>query len=585
MMQIKGKPVSSGIIIGKALVYNSQKHIILREKIPQEAVETEINRFNYAVRSTKAQLRKIYNDLRKTTGKESALIIETQHLLVKEGNLVNDIKKIISGECVKAEWAIKQIEKKYLDVFSKIPDLSFRERSNDISDVLNRLLENLKRNKNKSAVEIENVILVAGDIPPSIAANLMSKGKILGLVLDGGGETSHTVILARTLEIPTILNTGNATELIVNDDTLVVDGLNGEVTVNPSKSYISKISIKEEKYQLHKKNLKKVIKLPDITKDDYHFTLLGNIEMPFESDILLSYGAKGIGLFRTEFLFMDPSIAFSIDEQYMIYKNIAQKFYPNPVVIRTYDVGRDKSYGYFDQGAETNPALGTMAVRLFLKEKDLFKNQIKAILKANETGNIHLLFPMITEIEEIHTIKKLIRQSKEELIAEKKLPAKDPPVGIMIEIPGAVTIIKHLKEEIDFFSIGTNDLMQYLLAVDRNNSSVSYLYSPFHPAMVEILFEILDEVNAIGKKVTVCGEMAGKTFTALMLLGMGYKNFSMNPLAIAEIKRIFTRIHFSYVKKITHQLRTLGSRTEIQEYLIESLLKKYPDIFIKQPEF
>lgn len=584
MKQIKGKPVSTGIIIGKALVYNSQKQIVLKEKIPRDAVEIEINRINNAVRITRAQLKKIYNNLRKTTGKESALIIDTQYSLISEGNLINDIKKIITTESVRAEWAIKQIERKYLDVFSKIPDLSFRERSNDISDVLNRLVDNLKRKQNHHNSEIENAILVAGDIPPSIAANLMSRGQIMGLVLDGGGETSHTVILARTLEIPTILDTQKATEVITNDDTLIVDGLNGDVIINPNKSWIAKISIKLEKHKLHKNNLKKIIKVPDVTMDGHTFNLMGNIEMAFESDILQSYGAKGIGLFRTEFLFMDPNIAYSSQEQYLIYKNIGQKFYPNPVVIRTFDVGRDKSYANFDSGREINPALGTMAVRLFLREKDLFKNQIKAILRANETGNIHLLFPMVTETEEIHTINEIIRQCKEELIQEKMYPGKDVPVGIMIEIPAAARIIRFFKDEVDFFSIGTNDLMQYMLAVDRNNSSVSYLYNPFHPAVVDILFQIIEEASAIDKKVTVCGEMAGRTFTALMLLGMGYTNFSMNPLAIAEIKRIFTRIHYPYLKKTVQKLRKFSSKSEIEEFLVETLLRKYPDLFIKEPD-
>ena len=585
MKQIKGKPVSSGIINGKALIFNSQKQIVLKEKIQGEAVENEISRFNQAVKTTKAQLKKIFNNLTKTMGKESALIIETQYLLVKEGNLIDAIKELITSESVKAEWAIKQIEKKYIDVFSKIPDLSFRERSNDISDVLIRLLNNLKSNKDDQEPDIENVILVADDIPPSIAASLMSRGKILGLVLDGGGETSHTVILARTLEIPTILDTGNATEVISNDDFLIVDGLSGEVTINPNRDFMAKISIKEEKYQVHKEKLKQVMKLPDLTKDKHRFNLLGNIELPFESDILLAYGAKGIGLYRTEFLFMDPSVAFSVDQQYMIYKNIAQKFYPNPVVIRTFDVGRDKSYGHFKKEKENNPALGTMAVRLFLEEKDLFKTQIKAILRANESGNIKLLFPMVTETEEIHTIRKIINQSKAELKEENKLPAKDVQVGIMIEIPGTVKIIEHLKNEIDFFSIGTNDLIQYLLAVDRNNSSVSYLYNPFHPAVIDVLFEVMEKAARIGKEVTVCGEMAGKTFTALMLLGMGYTNFSMSPLAIAEIKRIFTRVHYTYIKKTVRQLTKLSSKTEIEEFLVETLLKKYPDLFIKPPEF
>jgi len=587
MKQIKGKPVSPGIVMGKALLFNShqQQQIVFKEKIPEQAIETEINRLNNAVKITKAQLKKIYKNLQKTMGKESALIIETQYLLVKEGNLINDMKELISREAVRVEWAIKQIEKKYVDIFNKIPDISFRERINDISDVLFRLLNNVKTKTNAIDTDIENVILVTTDIPPSIIASLMSKGKILGLVLDEGGEASHTVILARTLEIPTILGAKNATELIANDDFLIVDGLNGEVIINPNKSFIAKTLVKKERYQVHKEGLKKIVKLADVTRDNHHFTLLGNIEMPFESDLLVTYGAKGIGLFRTEFLFTDPDIVFSLDRQYMIYKNIAQKFYPNPVVIRTFDVGRDKSYSYFNLEKEVNPALGTMAVRLFLEQTELFKTQIKAILRANEAGNVKLLFPMITELEEIHTIKKIIHQCKVELLREKKLPNKEIQVGIMIEIPGTVKIIKYLKDEIDFFSIGTNDLMQYLLAVDRNNSAVSYLYNPFHPAVVAILFEIFETVAAIGKEVTVCGEIAGKTFTALMLLGIGYTSFSMAPLAIVEIKRIFTRIHYGYIKRTVKQITKLGSRTEIEEFLVETLLKKYPDLFIKPPDF
>ena len=585
MKTIKGKPVSSGIIIGKALLYNSQKKIVLPEKINKKSIEIEIKRFNNAVKKTRAQLRKIYNNLQKIMGKDSALIIETQYLLLKEANLLNDIKNLIISHSVKSEWAIKETEKKYIDIFNNIPDLSFREKRNDISDILNRIIDNLQKTKRTIDSKIENVILVADDLPPSIAANIMSEGKLLGLVMDEGGETSHTVILARTLGIPTILDTKNATKLISNDDKLIVDGLSGEIVINPTKSSISKILIKKEKYQLYKERLKKVIKLPDKTKDNFTFNLMANIELPFESEIVQSYGAKGIGLFRTEFLFTDPSIALSVDQQYMVYKNLAQKTFPHQLVIRTYDVGRDKGYNYFKPENEENPALGNMAIRLFLKKSKLFKIQIKSILMANKSGNIRILFPMITEVEEIHSIKKIINEIKEELISEKKLPEKEIEIGIMIEIPGSVKLIKHLKDEIDFFSIGTNDLIQYLLAVDRNNSAVSYLFNPFHPAVIEILLEIIAETSKIGKDVTVCGEIAGKTLTALMLLGMGYTNFSMNPLSLVEIKRVFTSVHYSKVKHTIKQLGNLSSRTEIEEFLTETMLNKYPDLFIKQPVF
>lgn len=586
MKKIKGKSVSPGIIRGKALLYNSQKEIILREKISADAIGKEIDRLENAVRVTRAQLKKIFNNLQKSMGKDSALIIETQYLLIKEGNLVNDIKDMIGTHSVKAEWAIKEIEKNYIEVFNNIPDLTFKERINDISDVLGRVIDNLKKTKKSNDAVIENVILVAHDILPSIAANLMSEGKLLALVLDYGGETSHTTILARTLEIPTILHTNNATEKILNDDDLIVDALSGEIIVNPTPAVIAKISIKKEKYQVYKERLKEVTKLPDVTKDQSTFHLLGNIELAFECDNLLSNGAKGIGLFRTEFLFMDPSIVFSSEQQYMIYKDIARKMYPHPVVIRTFDVGRDKTYDHFVvEEDEGNPALGTMAIRLFLKERDLFKTQLKAILRANESGNIKIMFPMVTEIEEVYTIKRIIAEVREDLSKDKKPPRKEVSFGIMIEIPGTVSLIKHLKDEVDFFSIGTNDLIQYLLAVDRNKDSVSYLYSPFHPAVVKILMEIRREIAKIGKDVTVCGEMAGKPFTALMLLGMGYTSFSMTPLAVSEIKRIFTQVHHSYVKNIVKELPKFNSRTQIEEYLIESMLQRYPHLFINQPIF
>ena len=576
---IKGNPVSPGIAHGKALLFNSQREIILREKIDPASIEKEINRFNNAVKKSRAQLKKISHDLRQAFSKEPALIIDTQHLLLEDGNLIDDIKNNIVSQSVRAEYAIEEVEKKYIDIFDKIPDLAFKGKINDISDVLTRVSRNLKPGHRGVDIEMDNVILVADNIPPSIAATLMSRGKLLGLILDEGGETAHTVILARTLEIPVIVNTRDASRSIANDDLLILDGLNGEVTVNPDQTALHSMAGKKEKYRVSREKLKEVIQLPDRTRDDHPFTLLGNIEFPFESDLVQSHGARGLGLFRTEFLFTDPAIALSTEQQYLIYKNIAQKIYPHPVVIRTFDVGRDKTYSYFKNEKEVNPALGTMAVRLFLREQDIFKTQIRAILMANESGNIKILFPMITEIEEIWAIKKIVQEIKEELISRKKYPQKDVDMGIMIEIPGTVKLIRYLRHEVDFFSIGTNDLIQYLLAVDRGNGSVSYLYSPFHPAVLQTLRDIQVEAAKIDKPVTICGEMAGKPCTALMLLGLGFENFSMNPLAIAEIKSLFTQVHLTYLQEVVADLFNLGSKTEIEERLNVSLLARYPGLF------
>jgi len=585
MIRIKGKAVSPGIVMGKAMLYDSAQEVIRPEKIAEKSVEKEIWRLENAVKKTQAQLKKINRDLRKVMGSDSALIIETQYMLIQDSHLLDEIKIAIKDNLVKAEWAIKETEKKYLRIFNTIPDLSFKTKSNDISDVLSRLIENLKKSGRSSpAAHPGQVILVADDITPSEAAKLMSNNKLLGLVLNKGGETSHTVILARTMGIPAIMDTINATESIANGDPLALDSINGEVIVQPTQAVVAEITIKSEKYQIYREQLKTLSQLPELTRDQHQFHLYANIEIPFESEIVQAYGAKGIGLFRTEFMYLDDKMNLSEEAQFLIYKNIAQNIFPHPLVIRTYDLGRDKSDAA-SPSREENPSLGLMAVRMFLKKKEPFRIQIKAIQRANSSGNIRILFPMITEIEEIHAIRAIMAETKEELLREGNYPKKDVSVGIMLEIPAAVRLIPHLKDDIDFFSIGTNDLIQYLLAVDRNNSEVAYLFSPFHPAFIHILKEIRREAARIGKEVTICGEMAGKCFQALMLLGMGFTNFSMNAMAIAEIKRVFTQIHYSKLRKIVAKLDQFSSRSEIEEFLTESLLKLYPDLLIRQRLF
>lgn len=578
MTRIKGKAVSPGIVMGRALLYNFEKEVIRAESIREKAVEQEVWRLENAVKKSQAQLKKINLGLQKIMGKDAAFIIETQYLLLKDSHLLDEIRGTIQSRLVKAEWAIKEVEKKYLEIFHTIPDLSFKAKSNDISDVLNRLIANLKKSSPATtAPPAGQVILVADDISPSEAATMMSNKRLLGLVLNKGGETSHTVILARTLGIPAILDTVNATAAICNGDILALDSVSGEVIVQPTPEVAAEITTRIEKFRLYKEQLKKLSQLPELTLDQHQFHLYANIELPFESEIVQSYGAKGIGLFRTEFLYLDSKMSISEEEQYLIYKKIAQNIFPHPLVIRTYDLGRDKSDPSLPR-REENPSLGLMAVRLFLKDREPFKIQIKAVMRANASGNIRILFPMITEIEEVRAIRAIMAEAKKELQSAGTYPKKDVQAGIMLEIPAAVRLIRHLGNDIDFFSVGSNDLIQYLLAVDRNNSDVSYLFSPYHPAFLHILKEIRSEVDRIGKEVTICGEMAGQPVPALMLLGMGFTNFSMNALAIAEIKRVFTRIHYARLRKIVNQLDRLGSRTEIEEYLRSELLKLYPDL-------
>lgn len=580
MVRFQGKAVSPGIAMGRAQLHRASREEVAAEPIAPRALEREIWRLENAVKKSRAQLKKIHRGLQKIMGKDAAFIIETQHMLLTDSHLLDEIKGTISERLVKAEWAIRLVERKYQELFRTIPDLSFKAKSNDVSDVLNRLIGNLRRTPARPAAAPasgEQFVLVADDISPSEAATLMSNKRLLGLVLNKGGETSHTAILARTLGIPAILDTGNATELIASGDTVALDSTSGSVIVAPTPDAALEIGRKIEQFGQYKEQLKALSQLPELTRDRHQFHLHANIELPFESEVVQSFGAKGIGLFRTEFLYLDSRMSLSEEEQCLIYKKIAQNVYPHPLVIRTYDLGRDKSDPN-RPSREDNPSLGLMAVRLFLKEREPLKVQIKAILRANASGNIRILFPMVTEIEEVRVLRDMMAEARRELQRAGAGARKDVKVGIMLEIPAAVRLIRHLGNDVDFYSVGSNDLIQYLLAVDRNNVDVAHLYSPFHPAFVHILKEIRREADRAGKEVTVCGEMAGQRLPALMLLGLGFTHFSMNALAIAEIKRVFTQVDHARLRRIVAQLDRFGSRVEIEQHLRGEIEKAYPGL-------
>jgi len=584
-LKLKGKSVSPGIAEAEALVYNPGNHIVSRRSISAKECDAELRRLQRSIQATRKQLKAIAGNLKEAMGNDSALIIGTQSQLLDEGNLVAEIEKTIRSDRVNVEWALTRIEDKYTRIFRGIQDPTFRERVNDISDLLQRLQRNLKRNKDKPTPTPGNVILVARDIAPSEAAYLMSRGNLRGLVLTEGGETSHTVILARTLEIPAVMNVERAHTRIRSGDALIVDGLSGEVLINPDMRTRQTYHVKQEKYASYLERSRQVLTLPDRTLDGREFTLSANIELPMEVDLLQSYGSVGIGLFRTEFLLTDPGVARSEEDQFQIYRNLARRVYPKPLILRTFDVGRDKQYGTFSQRPEPNPALGTMAVRLFLKDPAFFRIQIKAALRANESGNLRMLFPMVTEIEEIHSIRRIVDECREELVKEGRTNLRKTSLGIMIEIPGTVHLIPHLENAVDFLSVGTNDLIQYLLAVDRNNPSVSHLYNPFHPAVIRSLMQISASAAAINKEINVCGELAGQGFTALMLLGMGYTHFSMNPVSIIEIKRLFTHIHYKFILRVARKLTAFSSRSDAEEYFIEQVVGRYPNLFTQQSLF
>ena len=365
---------------------------------------------------------------------------------------------------------------------------------------------------------------------------------------------------------------------------MILDGTTGEIIINPPIAVIKEFLSKKQRYEDYQKELTKIRFLESVTLDGFSFSLQGNIELPEEVDLAFSYGGEGIGLFRSEYLYLHYPDPPTEEKHYSAYYKVAKKAYPYPVVIRTVDIGGEKELPHLEIEKEPNPALGLRAIRLFLKRKDLFKVQLRAILRASVLKNVKILVPMITQLEEIKEFKTLLEEVKEEFRIQKKAFDPEIPVGIMIEVPAAANIADILVKEVDFLSIGTNDLIQYYLAVDRTNEFVSYLYQPFHPSILRVLRYVIETCNNEGKEVTVCGEMAADPLSALVLLGLGLKNFSMNPVFIPKIKKALREVEFREIKKIVEKALNLKTAQEVEEYILESILSKYPQVFLKKPE-
>jgi len=580
MIKIKGKTVLPRIVKAEAFLFKPNNITSVQRQTVKD-VEKEILKLNNAIHKSRAQLKKILIDLQKIGNQDLALIIESQLLILKDQSFLSEIKNLIKKESVNSSWALFQIEQKYLNIFQQIPDLTIKERSKDISDLIRRIFDNL------SAFSIRNnlpdkkkIIIVADDLTPSEAARLLVKKSVTGVILNQGGETSHTVILARSTGIPIIFATGNATKLIKQSDQLILDGISGEIIINPTKLIAEELSRKQKEFNIYLSRLKKVKSKPDLTLDGKSFQIFANIDIPIEANLAIESGAKGIGLFRTEFFYLNANQKPDEESQYLIYKELAKKLHPMPLVIRTFDLGRDKIEKENDLHEE-NPSLGLMAIRFFLKQRGLLKNQLRAIIRANHYGNIRILFPMITEIEEVLTLKKIIFEIYQDLSSRKRFNNPLPQIGIMVEIPSVVFLIEHLKDEVDFFSVGTNDLIQYLLAVDRNNSALSYLYSCFHPAVIHTLSTIQKSCSRNNKSVTICGEMASNNLTSLLLLGLGFNNFSMNPNSIFKVKNLFINIHQKKIQKIVQKLFHLSNKTEIEQIFLEEILKANLDLSVE----
>ena len=577
---LKGIVASQGIAIGKVFLVN-QDHLELSHYniATNEEIEKEINRFKKAIEESQSQLLRAKKDINKKKFKEAQYIIDTHILLLQDKVLMDNTIKIIKHEKIDAALALKKTIEGLRTHLAEITDEYMKERTSDIDYIEQRLLRNLAGIKGDIVAKIrEKVIIVASDLSPADTANL-NVNEVLGFTIDSGGKTSHTAIMARALKIPAVVGLKDITRRVKTGDTMILDGIHGVVIINPTADTLLKYNQKKAEYDEFEIGLLKHKDLPGETIDGFRVKLLANIEIMEELPSVLTYGAEGIGLYRTEFLYLNRKDLPSEAEQFEIYKTVSQKIAPHPVTIRTLDIGGDKFMSHIDVAEEINPVMGLRAIRFCLKEVAIFKTQLRAIMRSSAYGKVKIMFPMISGIEEVRQIKIILSEVKKELQAEHKVFDPDIEIGIMVEVPSAASIADILAKEVNFFSIGTNDLIQYTLAIDRVNENVSYLYEPLHPAVLRILRNIINSAHDNGIPVAMCGEMAGEPFYMPILLGLGIDELSMNVMALPRVKSVLRSLDYKQSQLVTDSIFKLSTAQEIETLLKKEVKKYFPRIF------
>lgn len=577
---LKGIGVSTGIAIGRAHLIERGRVEVEERPIKKAQVEKEVTRFRRAVEQSKLQLQRIKEKLLKESAKEHVYIIDAHLLILEDKMLIDDTIKNIKERLIGAEGALKRHMHNLSTIFDRIEDEYLRARKSDIEQIGERVLRNLVGKKHEGLSHMkEKVIIVAHDLTPSDTAQ-MKKDKILGFVTDIGGRTSHTSIVARSLEIPAVVGLDNVTQQIMPGDIIVLDGMTGVVIINPPKSVFKAYLERSQNYQYFEEELLRFKSLPAVTKDGHSVRLAGNIELPEEIPSLREHGAEGIGLYRTEFLYMGKRLPTE-EDHFETYRKLAEGVAPYSATIRTLDMGGDKMVSHIEWAEEINPAMGLRAIRFSLKEVELFKTQLRGILRASAYGKLKIMFPMISGMQELRQAKGILEEIRKELDSKSISYDREMEVGIMMEIPSAASIADILAREVDFFSIGTNDLIQYSLAIDRVNEHVAYLYEPLHPAIIRIIKGIVDSAHAAGIKVSMCGEMAGEPAYVPILLGLELDELSMNAPVIPWVKKIVMAMSASEAKKLLRDVMSFSTGAEIEGCVREHMAELFPDEFVR----
>lgn len=562
----RGTGASPGIAIGKVLVVEHSELEI--ERVSISNVDEEVAKLDKAVEISKEELTKVKEKALVELGEHEAQIFESHLLVLEDPELIDTAKAKIQSELVNADFALKEIRDMFVGMFESMDNEYMRERAADIKDVTNRIIRHLVGAKivDLAALE-EEVVLVAHDLTPSDTAT-MNKSKVLGFLTDIGGRTSHTAIMARTLEIAAVVGLTDMTTKAKDGDFIVFNGDTGEVILNPDEETIAKYTQLKNEFEEYRKSLELLKGKSSVTLDGRHVELAGNIGSPKDVEGLIKNDAEGVGLYRTEFLYMDKEDAFPTEEeQYEAYKAVLEGMNNKPIVIRTLDIGGDKELPYFEMEEEMNPFLGYRAIRICLDRKDIFKTQLRALYRASVHGTLRIMFPMISSLEELLAAKEVVEEVKGELKAEKVAFADNVEVGMMIEIPSAAVISDILAKHVDFFSIGTNDLIQYTCAVDRMNQKISYLYNQFNPAVLRLIKTVIDNAHKEGKWVGMCGESAGDQRMIPILLGFGLDEFSMSPISILPARKFITSVNYEDMKNFANEVLSMGKAEDIKAHV------------------
>ncbi|WP_026566281.1 phosphoenolpyruvate--protein phosphotransferase [Bacillus sp. UNC41MFS5] len=563
MTFLQGIAASNGIAIAKA--YRLVEPDLSFESRTIDDAAAEVDRFRMAIEKSKTELEAIRDRAKVELGADKAAIFEAHLLVLSDPELNSPIEDKIQSEKVNAESALKETADMFIMMFEQMDNEYMKERAADIRDVTKRVLAHLLGVQlvNPSMIA-EEVIIVAEDLTPSDTAQL-NRQFVLGFTTNIGGRTSHSAIMARSMEIPAVVGTKAATEEINNGDLVIVDGLKGEVHINPTPELVEQYRKIHNEYEVQKAEWAKLVNEPTVTNDDHHVELVANIGTPKDLKGVIENGGEGVGLYRTEFLYMGRDQLPTEEEQFESYKAVLEGLNGKPVVVRTLDIGGDKELPYLDLPKEMNPFLGFRAIRLCLEEQGIFRTQLRALLRASNYGNLKIMFPMIATLDEFRAAKTILEEEKQKLLAEGQKVAEGIELGIMVEIPSTAILADQFAKEVDFFSIGTNDLIQYTMAADRMNQRVSYLYQPYSPSILRLVKMVIDASHAQGKWTGMCGEMAGDETAIPVLIGLGLDEFSMSATSILKARSQIRNLKKSDMEKLAQEVLNMQTTDQVIE--------------------